>query len=316
MKVAYLGSLARSLVAMELGNDPIEIMPADNASELAAMIADADVLVTTGPSYTKEIAAVVGRSTRLRLIQLMSAGFENLVKYGIPSSAKVTNAADAWSIAVAEHAMMLMLSLSKRIPDALFLQAARQWERTYADSSRSLYGKTIAIVGYGRIGRALAVRAKAFSMHTIGLNRTGEGDAFIDEIERIVNFRTVVSRADVVVATVPSTSETVGMFDRAAFSRFKEGALFINVARGDIANQTDLDDALRSGKLGGAAVDVTSPEPLPRGDSFWSAPNLIITPHVAGAVPDIVPVNIKDIVSENLRRLARGEKLKNLVAIS
>ncbi|HDR9173074.1 TPA: D-2-hydroxyacid dehydrogenase [Burkholderia vietnamiensis] len=282
MKVAYLGSLARSLVAMELGNDPSEIMPADNASELAAMIADADVLVTTGPSYTKEIADVVGRSTRLRLIQLMSAGFESLVKYGFPSSAKVANAADAWSIAVAEHAMMLVLALSKRIPDALFLQADRQWERTYSDSSRSLYGKTIAIVGYGRIGRALAVRAKAFSMRTIGLSRAGERDAFVDEIAEIVNFRTVVSQADVVVAAVPSTSETVGMFDREAFSRFKDGALFINVARGDIVNQIDLDDALRSGKLGGAAVDVTNPEPLPRCDPFWSTPNLIITPHVAG----------------------------------
>ncbi|GAB3630216.1 3-phosphoglycerate dehydrogenase [Pandoraea terrae] len=316
MKVAYLVSLARSLVQEALQDEPFEIMPADNAAELAGVIAEADVFVTVGPAYTKEVADIVKQAKNLQLIQLTTAGFENLVKYGFPSTARVSNAADAWSIAVAEHAMALILALSRRIPDALRQQVEKRWERTYSESSLSLYGKTMAIVGYGRIGKAIAVRAKAFSMRVIAVSRTIGQDATVDEMVDAVDFCKAVSRADIVVAAMPSTPDTVGMFDRDAFSQFKQGALFINVARGDVANQADLEDALRSGKLVGAAVDVANPEPLPADDPFWSAPNLIITPHVAGFVSDLVPANIRDIVSDNLRRLKNGESLKNPVAFN
>lgn len=316
MRVAYLGSLARSLVQEALEDEPFEIMPADNASELAGIIDDADVFVTVGPAYTKEVADVVKRAKNLQLIQLTTAGFENVAKYGFPSTAKVSNAADAWSIAVAEHAMALILALSRRIPDALRQQAEKRWERAYADASLSLYGKTVAIIGYGRIGKAIAARAKAFSMRVIAVNRTIVQDAGADETMGIVDFHKAVARADIVIAAIPSTSDTTGMFDRHAFAHFKQGALFINVARGDVANQADLAEALRSGKLAGAAVDVAKPEPLPADDPFWSTPNLIITPHVAGSVSDLVPSNIRDIVSDNLRRLKSGERLNNPVTFN
>lgn len=316
MKVAYLGTLARSLVQEALQDEPFEIMPADNAAELAGMIAEADAFVTVGPAYTKEVADIVKQARNLQLIQLTTAGFENLVKYGFPSIAKVSNAADAWSIAVAEHAMALVLALSRRIPDALRQQAEKRWERAYAESSLSLYGKTVAIIGYGRIGKAISVRAKAFSMRVVAVSRTIGQDTGVDEMMGIENLGTAVSRADIVIAAIPSTPETVGMFDRNAFSQFKQGALFINVARGDVVSQADLEEALRSGKLAGAAVDVANPEPLLENDPFWSAPNLVITPHVAGSVSDLVPLNIRDIVSDNLRRLRNGEIPKNLVSFN
>lgn len=315
MKVVYLGPLARDLVKSSLAGSPFEVVPVETDSEIRDVMADASVLVTTGPMYTQEVAAATRTARNLQLIQLTSAGFENVEKFGAPPGTRVCNAADAWSIAVAEHAMAMMLMLGRRVVNAIGQQRERQWRRSYADQCRSLYGKTLLIVGYGRIGKQIARRARAFSMKVVAVTRGLERDEHVDELVGIDDLHDTLGRADVVVAAVPSTPRTVNMFNAAAFERFKPGALFINVARGDVVDAADLEVALREERLGGAAIDVTAPEPLPSDSPLWAAPNLIITPHVAGAVPDLVPLNIRDVVVENLDRLASGRVLENLVAI-
>jgi len=315
MKVAYLGSLARDLVAEALADSPLTVVPADTDADLARVMPEASVLVTAGPWYTQSVAALTHTARNLRLIQLTSAGFENVEKFGAPAGAQVCNAADAWSIAVAEHAMTLMLGLSRKLADALQLQQQGQWRRAYADQCRCLYGKTLVIVGYGRIGKQIARRAKAFAMTVIAVNTMGAPDDVADEVVRIDQLHEALARADVVVAAVPSTPQTVGMFQAATFQRCKPGALFINIARGDVVKSEDLEAALHSGQLGGAGIDVAHQEPLPADAALWRAPNLIITPHVAGAVPDLVPLHIRDIVVENLRRLANDQPLQNVVTL-
>lgn len=315
MKVVYLGPLARDLVRNSLTGSQFDVVSAEADADFERLLSDASVLVTTGPMYTQKVAAAAKAAKNLQLIQLTSAGFDSVERFGAPSGAKICNAAEAWSIAVAEHAMAMMLALGRRMVDVIRLQQEKQWKRSYSDLCQSLYGKTLLIVGYGRIGKQIAHRAKAFSMKVIALSNKVVEDDCLDESVGIRDLHAALGKADIVVAAVPSTPQTVNMFSSEAFENFKPRALFINVARGDVVNAVDLEAALREGRLGGAAIDVTVPEPLPSDSPLWATPNLIITPHVAGAVPDLVPLNIRDVVVENLNRLAAGQPLKNLVPL-
>jgi len=316
MNVVYLGSLARDHVTQTLADSPFNVIAADTDADLARVIPEADVLVTAGPWYTQRVAALTHTAKHLQLIQLTSAGFENVERFGVPPGTQVCNAADAWSIAVAEHAMAMLLALGRRISDALDLQRQCHWRRAYTDQCRSLYGKTLVIVGYGRIGKQIAQRAKAFAMVVVAVKTRAVADAVADEVLGMDQLRHALARADVVVAAVPSSTQTVGMFHTETFAQMKPDALFINVARGDVVNTPDLLVALRSGQLSGAALDVTDPEPLPPDAPLWTAPNLLITPHVAGAVPDLVPHSICNVVVENLRRLAQRAPLQHVVSLS
>jgi len=316
MKVLYLGSLARDLVIDALTDSPFDVATAENDADVARHIVDAAVLVTTGPWYTQSVAELAGTARNLRLIQLTSAGFDSVEKFGAPAGAQVCNAADAWSIAVSEHAMALMLATSRRLVDAIAQQRNHVWQRDYANQCRSLYGKTLVIVGYGRIGKQIARRARAFAMRVVAVNAVLDKDDYVDDIVAIDALSAVLPQADVVVAAVPSTLQTVNMFDATTFAHCKRGAIFINVARGDVVNAADLYAVLTNGQLGAAAIDVAVPEPLPADSPLWTAPNLLITPHVAGAVPDLVPLNIRDVVVENLHRLARGQPLQNRVLLN
>lgn len=313
MKVVYIGPLARELVKNSLMGSRYEVVPAEADSDFETLLSDASVLVTTGPMYTQKVAAAAKAAKSLQLIQLTSAGFDSVERFGAPSGARLCNAAEAWSIAVAEHAMAMMLALGRRVVDVIHQQKERRWQRSYSDLCRSLYGKTLVIVGYGRIGKQVARRAQAFSMKVIAVSSKVLQDDYVDESVGISDLHAALRRADMVVAAVPSTPQTVNLFDADAFQSFKPGALFINVARGDVVDAAALEAALRDERLGGAAIDVTVPEPLPSESPLWAAPNLIITPHVAGAVPDLVPLNIRDVVVENLNRLAAGQPLNNLV---
>jgi len=294
MKVVYLGSLARTLVIDALAGSAFEILPADNDDALARVIDDASVLVTTGPWYTQSVARLAQNARNLRLVQLTSAGFENVEKFGA-------------------HALALLLALSRRLPVAVQQQQNQHWQRDYAEGCRSVYGKTLVIVGYGRIGRQIARRARAFAMRVVAVNAVLDKDEYVDDIVGVDALINVLPQADAVVACVPSTPQTVGMFNAATFARMKPGAFFINVARGDVVNAADLHAALQTGHLSGAAADVFDPEPLPADSPLWHAPNLLITPHVAGIVPDLTMLNIRDVVVENLRRLAAGAPLNNRV---
>lgn len=275
---------------------------------LPAAIADAHILMLAGGDYTRTAAEILREhASRLELIQLVTAGYEGLEVHGVPAGVIVANAGDSWSPSVAEHAMMLMLALIRRLPVALAAQARHAWESPLiSPAMRTLSGRTLVIVGYGSIGREVALRARGFGMRIVGVSRSARPDPALDEVRRADELEAVLAQADVVLVAVPSGHRTRGLIGAAQLAACKPGALLINVARGNVVDRAALIEALASGRLAGAGIDVTDPEPLASDDPLWDTPNLIITPHVSGASGPEGFARLADIVCANVARFVGG----------
>lgn len=312
MKVVYYAAYARDVVGPAIAATPgITLQYADSADALPQQLADADAFVTVGPTYNPAVASAVASATNLKWIQTLSAGFETLEKFGVPSHVTVTNAGDSWSIAVAEHAMTLLLALAKRIPEVALKQAKRNWDRSIMTRMSNLQGRTMVVVGFGSIGQNVAQRAKAFGMRIVAVNRDIKPFDTADEVLPPEQLHAALQKADAVVIAVPGQG-TGHLFNREAFAACKKGAVVINVARGNVVDQQALSEALQSGHLGGAGLDVTEVEPLPENDPFWEAPNLLLTPHVAGG-GELVKEKLAELVVDNIGRRTRGEDLRFVV---
>lgn len=273
-------------------------------------LAQADVIV--GNIAPKRL----GAARRLRLLQLNSAGYDQYVAPGImPEGSALTCAVGAYGQAVAEHMYAMVLMLMKHLDG--YRDDFR--ERVWSDrgSVTTMAGAHVLVLGAGDIGAHFARLAHAHGAHVTGVRRHAgampEGFATIHTMDELTR---LLPSADVVVSFLPSTPETRGLADAAFFAACKPGTYFVNGGRGDLVVQPDLIAALASGQLAGAALDVTSPEPLPADDPLWDAPNIFITPHVAGNFHlYTVLENIARITAENLRRLEAGEELMNVVRL-
>lgn len=250
------------------------------------------------------------RAPHLQFIQSTSAGmdwfeFPPIARRGIRlASAQTSNEA-----AVAEHAIALMLSLTRHLHYARDNQAQRLW-RTPASKpdcrEAEVNGKTLTVVGLGRIGRRVVRVAKALGMRTIGVRRTprDEGDG-PDEVVSPDRLLEAISRADVVVLTCPLTAETDKLIGIEQLSAMKTSGLLINVARGRVVDQSALISALQSGVIAGAALDCFVEEPLPPSSPLWGYSNVLITPHSAGNTQRYED-NVAAILAENIARLEAG----------
>jgi phosphoglycerate dehydrogenase-like enzyme len=273
--------------------------------EFARGIPEAEVVLTLRPPR-----GYWGRARRLRLIQMPGAGVDSLLPDPeLPAHVRVANARGIHEPEMAEFTLALILALAKRIPRAAAQQARHEW-RVYA--GLRLQGATVGILGLGAIGRSLARRCKALGMRVIGTRRSGQPVEGVDEVLRPADTRRVLQESDVVVVVLPLTPETRGALGAEALALMKPRALLVNVARGGIVDEAALALALEEGRLGGAAVDVFETEPLPPESPLWSAPNALITPHVAGLTRDYMS-RVAGIFFENIRRLERGEGLLNEV---
>lgn len=318
MHVAIFGGLARQEITQALqGISGVRVSHADKAEDLEPLLATIDGVITTSVLYQAPIAQRLKEAaSQLRWVQFLSAGFESAEFYGIPQGAVFTNAGEAWSPAVAEHGMALLLGLSRCLPEALGNQQAGKWSRQFFLRMRALSGLTMAIVGFGSIGRETAIRARPFGMRIIGVNRSGRAHELADAMFPVERLDEALAEADVVLIALPQTTDTEKLFDADRLNRCKPGTLLINVARGSIVDSAALEEALRSGHLGGAGIDVTDPEPLPDGHSLWSAPNLIISPHVAGAPNQRFRDNLAQIVRANAEAVLAGERAPTQVDIT
>lgn len=285
----------------------IKSFQAWSRAELDDRISDADVLVVSGLWKND----VLERATRLRYIQSIGAGTDQFSRELL--SARQIRLASARGVnarAVSEHAMALMLALARRLPEARDNQAKRVWRDMIGDASvreDELGGKTIIVVGTGAIGGRLARLAKAFDMHVIGIRRDpalGKGDA--DAIHATSELKTLLPQADYVVLTCPLTRETENLIDAEALGRMKRSAYLVNCARGRCVDEAALQQALRQGRIAGAALDVTVEEPLAPASPLWGMENVLITPHTAGETRRYEE-NVLDILLDNLGRLWRGE---------
>jgi len=290
----------------------LPVLEATSLDELETRIAEADVLLVSG-LWRNHLARPGGR---LRFIQSISAGVDQYDRAALAAAGiRLASAQGANANAVSEHAIALILALARRIPEARDNQAKRHWRGMIGDLTRredELGGKTLLVVGIGRIGGRLARLAKAFGMTVIGLRRDPvNGAEGADEIHPISALRAQLPRADYVALTCALTDETRGLMDAAAFAAMKPGAALVNVARGRVCDEAALVSALQSGHLGAAALDVTADEPLPAHSPLWAMPNVLVTPHTGGETRSYED-NVLDLMEENLARLARGEAtLKN-----
>jgi phosphoglycerate dehydrogenase-like enzyme len=235
----------------------------------------------------------------------------------------VTNARGVFSRPIAEHVLLMILAVSRHLPELLELQRERTWQPLEGRELREL---TIGIVGYGSLGRSVASLASAFGARVIALRRhpdavaptsadDEDGFPFEPRVERVVGpegLHDLLAESDIVVLAAPLTPETDGMIDEAAVAAMQRDAWLINVARGRLVDDTALIRALRDNRIGGAALDTFRDEPLPPGSPYWELPNVILTPHTAWSSARVLDRSI-DLFCDNLVRFSRGEPLRNVV---
>jgi phosphoglycerate dehydrogenase-like enzyme len=251
------------------------------------------------------------RFRRLRWVHAGSAGVERVLFPELAASdVVVTNSRYVFDQALAEYTIALMLALSKDLLTTFRYQAERHWVQR---ETETLSGKSAVMVGVGPIARRTAQLAKAFGMSVCGIGRTARtGDPDFGDIASPDELTTLFANTDYVVMLLPSTPQTEGMVDAAAVAALKPTARLVNLGRGSTLDQDALCDALRAGRLAGAALDVMRPEPLPADSPLWDVPNLLISPHMsgdhAGWQRDIAGLFLR-----NLERFLRGEPLLNVV---
>jgi phosphoglycerate dehydrogenase-like enzyme len=220
--------------------------------------------------------------------------------------------------AIAEHTIAMLMALTHNLPAYQRAQGEGKWQRELSAGVTfgELKGKTLLVVGLGGIGTEIAWRAHGLGMRVIAIRRSShEGPDYVDYVGLTDELHSMAATADVIANALPLTPETTGVFDKAFFDAVKPGAIFLSVGRGKNTITGDLIAALESGKLFGAGLDVTDPEPLPAGNPLWHLPNVIITPHVSATGAD---ANRRQtvIAVENLRRYVAGERMLNVVDMS
>jgi D-3-phosphoglycerate dehydrogenase len=245
---------------------------------------------------------------RVRWIQLPAAGVERWVG-SLPDGPVVTSMAGAFAQPVAEHALGLVLAGLHRIADAA---RAREWDDDLRERTRSVEGRTVAIVGAGGIGRALIAMLAPLGAHVIAVTRRGEPVDGVQETLPADRTGEALERAGVVVLAAPATPGAQPLIGSAELEQMPDDAWLVNVGRGTLVDTDALVQALRAGRLGGAALDVTDPEPLPADHPLWSHPDVLITPHVATA-PESELRHAAERVRANVERLAKGEELMGIV---
>jgi len=282
--------------------------------EVEAQLHSADVLVVSRFWRNDWIE----RAERLKFIQAVSAGTEQFDRARIAARGiRLASAQGANAGAVAEHAVGLLLSLSRHLHLARDRQRDRVWRPMISNPEvreQELSGKTIAVIGLGEIGQRIAMLSKALGMHVVGVNRSGHlAQGIVDSVETIDRVHKILPEVDVVVLACPLTPETENLIGAQQLKSMKRNAFLINVSRGRVVDQSALTEALANNTIAGAGLDCFHDEPLPAASPLWDFKNTIITPHSGGETRSY-EIRVIDILTENLGRLARGEaQLRNQV---
>ncbi|MCU7930970.1 MAG: D-2-hydroxyacid dehydrogenase [Candidatus Thiodiazotropha sp. (ex Codakia rugifera)] len=290
-----------------------ELVVAQTRAEMVFLLDDADVLLGYCTHETLE------NGTQLRYILNYSAGVDRCMKSDLVRERDflLTNMQRIYGPGIAEHVMAMMYMLTRKLHIFHDKQRQHDWDRSAVKRTEmwELQGRTMLVVGLGGIGTEVARRAQALGMRVIATrNSSRKGPEFVDYVGLAHELPALAGQADVVVNATPLTPATLGLFDSKLFRQMKPGAYFINVGRGKSVVTEDLIDALNTGHLGGAALDVQDPEPLPREHPLWSAKNIIITPHISAGSSEQMD-RFWLLVRENLRRYVNGERMLNVVDI-
>lgn len=281
---------------------------ASKPDTLAADAADADaILGTVNPT-------VFAAAKKLRWVHFYAAGVEGLLFPEFANSnVTLTNAKIIQGPEIADHAFALLLAMTRGINRAAADRAKEEWAPAATWKAIELRGKTAVVIGVGGIGSQIATRAQGFGMTVIGVDP--KDIPFHPAISYVVppdRIDTVLPKADVVFVSAPHTKQSEGMIGPKQFELMKKGAYFVAVSRGKLYDTPSLVKALDSNRLAGAGLDVTNPEPLPKGHALWKFENVVITPHIA-TISDQRDARYRELVFDNVARFAKGEPLRNIV---
>ncbi len=275
---------------------------------IAARPEDAEAFVWLSYRRAPEIKEVLHDG--VRWVQLPSAGVDRWVAHGLFDNRRTwTGAQGAYADDVAEHVLAFILAAARRLPQAA---KQRSWSR---GEGRRLAGATAGIVGAGGIGTAVIERLAPFGPRVIALTRSGREIAGAERSLPAGGLAELLEASDYVVLALPLTAESRGLIGARELDLIGPGGWLVNVARGAIVQTDALVDALRGGRIGGACLDVTDPEPLPDGHPLWDFENVLVTPHVANP-PQLEIEALAVRVEDNVRRFAEGEELRGRIDVS
>ncbi|HSD38543.1 MAG TPA: D-2-hydroxyacid dehydrogenase [Rhodocyclaceae bacterium] len=295
-----------------------------------------EFLLANGADWQSQVATaqavLLGRSLpidellddapQLRWIHTIGAGVDRLLVPRLRDSGVVlTNSSGVHAINIAEHVLALALSFARQLHVLGKAQARSEWlgpgvKGPYIPLPKvfELEGQTLAVIGLGAIGQALSRKADALGLRVLGVRRSLRGELVpgVSQHYSVEDLDAALAQADHVAITLPLTPQTQGLFNAERLSRIKKGAYIYNIGRGAIIDSEALLEALHSGHIAGAGLDVTDPEPLPPDSPLWQHPDVIITAHTSGSTPHNARRTL-DIFCDNLGRSLRGEALRNVV---
>ena len=271
--------------------------------------------------FLKDAVITYGLPPLEKLKDAQQLGWIQMIYAGVPQEfcpvAKergltLTNMAGLYGPSIAEHAIGMMLILSRNLHIVQCNQAKGKWDRTVMTTMRDLHGKTLAIVGLGNIGQNIARLAKAHGMRVLGCRRTNQIAPFVDRQFPNNEMAAMFAEADYVAVATPLTRHTEGMLGPKEFAAMRRGAIYINVSRGGVAQEEALFDALRSGHIAAAGLDVFAVEPLPADHPFWNMPQVLVSPHFSGEIVNQSSLPVERFV-RNLSSWFAGKELEGRV---
>ncbi|MBO0981683.1 NAD(P)-dependent oxidoreductase [Microbacterium sp. SD291] len=301
-------------IALHLQGDADAVVY-DVTAEIPPEHRDAEVLVTWHNSR-EQLESAARSLPGLRLVQSLASGADVVLAAGFDQTVPVCSGRSLHDGPVAEHALALILSGIRRLDRLHDAQQQNRWDEDFiaaqsAPETQGLYtlaGSRVAIWGFGSIASRLAPMLQLLGADVRGIARSAGSRSGVEVVAE-ADAAGVLAETDVLVSLIPATPATADLFDRTVFGMLKPGAVFVNVGRGATVDEDALLDALASGGLRAAAIDVMKKEPLGADSPLWAAPNLVITPHVAGNRP----VGGSELIDANVARLAAGEELVNQV---
>jgi D-3-phosphoglycerate dehydrogenase len=279
--------------------------------ELKAIIGQYDGLAIR--SATKVTAEIIEAADNLKVVGRAGIGLDNVdIKAASKRGIVVMNTPEGNTITTAEHTISMIMALSRNIPQATASLKEGKWEKKKLEG-RELFNKTLGLIGVGKIGRIVADRAKGLKMKVIAHDPYLQPEVIEKMDLEPVSFEQLLERADYITIHTPRTSETANMMNKTTLAKMKKGAMLINCARGGIINEEDLHEALSSGHLGGAALDVFATEP-PGKINLMELPNFICTPHLGASTKEAQENVAKDVAEQIVTYLLKGT-VKNAVNV-
>jgi len=291
-----------SLEARKSGKDP---------AALAALVEDADYVIT---QFAPVNAEIIGKMKRCKIIVRYGVGYDNVdIKVAAAKGIPVCNIPDFCTDEVADHALAMILDLCRRITENALKVREGEWGLAVpVKDMRSLKDQTVGIVAYGKIGREVAMRLKAFKCKILAYDPITPSERIKADGVEPVGLDELYARSDIVTLHCPSIESTRYMINSSSLAKMKKGALLVNVSRGTLVRTDDLAAALKSGAISGAAMDVTDPEPINPDNPIVGMRNVIINSHIASASPQAT-LKLRNDAALAVVALLKGEKPKNVV---